>query len=292
MAKSGLTLRRVTGCLGAEIHGVDLRDLDDQTFTEIEGALLENQVLFFPGSELDDASQMALAHRFGQPSIFPVMELLGETEPSFQVIEDGPESPNEADYWHTDVTWTAEPPKVALLRAGVVPGNGGDTAWASMTAAYDALSGAMQEVLCPLQVVHDNESFIEAVTRKMGGSPEALELGKGLRERYPAVTHPLIRTHPETGKRAILWGGSFMRRIDGMHEEESRLLLSFLDHHISQIRFQCRWSWTTGDLAIWDERSTAHQAVNDHFPARRTVHRCVVNGDRPFFDPVLRAATI
>ncbi|MEO2169002.1 MAG: TauD/TfdA family dioxygenase [bacterium] len=292
MAKSRLTLRRVTGCLGAEIRGVDLRDLDDQTFAEIEGALLENQVLFFPGSELDDASQMALAHRFGQPSIFPVMELLGETEPSFQVIEDGPESPNEADYWHTDVTWTAEPPKVALLRAGVVPGNGGDTAWASMTAAYDALSGVMQEILCPLQVVHDNESFIAAVTRKMGGSPEALELGKGLREHYPAVTHPLIRTHPETGKRAILWGGSFMRRIDGMHEEESRLLLSFLDHHISQVRFQCRWSWTAGDLAIWDERSTAHQAVNDHFPARRTVHRCVVNGDRPFFDPVLRAATI
>ena len=280
-----LRLRPVSGNLGAEITEVDLQSLDDETFGEIHRALLENEVLFFPGSNLDDESQMALAHRFGQPSVFPVLKLLGATGPTIQVIEDGPDSPNEADYWHTDVTWTEDPPKVALLRVEVVPESGGDTMWGSMTTAYNALSPVMQELLAGLEVIHDNTSFIEAVSRKMGDSDDTRKLMDDLRSAYPAVTHPLIRTHPETGRRVILWGGGFMRAIAGMNTEESDAILDFLRRHIESPRFHCRWSWTLGDLAIWDERSTVHQAVNDHFPQRRTVHRCVIDGDRPFFDP-------
>ncbi len=281
---SQIRLRPVSGNIGAEITEVDLRSLDDATFEEIHHALLENEVLFFPGSNLDDESQMALAHRFGQPSVFPVLKLMGATGPTFQVIEDGPDSPNEANYWHTDVTWTEDPPKVALLRAGVVPESGGDTMWGSMTTAYDALSPVMQELLAGLEVVHDNESFIEAVSRKMGDSDETRKLMDDLRDTYPPVTHPLIRTHPETGRRAILWGGRFMKSVVGMSFEESETILGFLRRHIESPHLHCRWSWTPGDLAIWDERSTVHQAVNDHFPQHRTVHRCVVDGDRPFFD--------
>ncbi|MFP6621858.1 MAG: TauD/TfdA family dioxygenase [Myxococcota bacterium] len=280
-----IRLRPVSGNLGAEITEVDLRSLDDETFGEIHRALLENEVLFFPGSNLDDESQMALAHRFGQPSVFPVLKLMGSTGPTIQVIEDGPDSPNEADYWHTDVTWTEDPPKVALLRMDVVPESGGDTMWGSMTTAYDALSPVMQELLAGLEVIHDNTSFIEAVGRKMGDSDHTRKLLDDLRSTYPAVTHPLIRTHPETGRRVILWGGGFMRAIAGMSTQESDAILDFLRRHIDGPRFHCRWSWTLGDLAIWDERSTVHQAVNDHFPQRRTVHRCVIDGDRPFFDP-------
>lgn len=285
MPNSNLQIRRITGSLGAEITGVDFLSLSESVFKEIHQALLDYEVLFFPGCALDDTTQMALAHRFGQPSVFPVLQLLGSTEPSFQVIEDGPDSPNEAGYWHTDVTWTAEPPKIALLRAGVMPVSGGDTAWASMSAAYEALSPAMQEIVCRLEVRHDNEAFIDAVQRKMKFTTESENLANGLRETFPPVTHPLVRTHPETGRRALLWGGHFMKNIVGMHPEESTALLGFLEQHIGQVRFQCRWKWTTGDLAIWDERSTVHQAVNDHFPARRSVHRCVVDGDRPYFDP-------
>ena len=285
MPNQSLQIRRITGSLGAEISGVDFLDLSESVFEEIHRALLQHEVLFFPGCDLDDTAQMALAHRFGQPSIFPVLQLLGSTEPSFQVIEDGPESPNEADYWHTDVTWTAEPPKIALLRAGIMPTSGGDTAWASMSAAYDALSPAMQEIVCRLEVIHDNQAFIQAVQRKMNFTAESENLATGLRETFPPVTHPLVRTHPETGRRALLWGGRFMKNIVGMHPDESAALLGVLEQHIGQVRFQCRWKWTTGDLAIWDERSTVHQAVNDHFPARRSVHRCVVDGDRPYFDP-------
>ena len=279
-----IRLRPVSGHLGAEVEGVDFRRLDGESFEEIHRALLENEVLFFPASHLDDDEQMGLAHRFGQPSVFPVMKLLGATGPSFQVIEDGPDSPNEADSWHTDVTWTQDPPKIALLRAGVVPESGGDTLWGSMTTAYEALSPVMQEMLAGLEVLHDNQFFIEAVGRKMGDSDETRKLLDGLRDGYPPVVHPLIRTHPETRRRAILWGGDFMRRIVGMHPDESTALLDFLRRHIDSPRFHCRWSWTPGDLAIWDERSTIHMAVNDHFPQRRTVHRCVVDGDRPFFD--------
>jgi taurine dioxygenase len=166
MPNSNLQIRRITGSLGAEITGVDFLSLSESVFEEIHQALLDYEVLFFPGCALDDTQQMALAHRFGQPSVFPVLQLLGSTEPSFQVIEDGPDSPNEADYWHTDVTWTSEPPKIALLRAGIMPTSGGDTAWASMSAAYQALSPAMQEILCKLEVRHDNDRI-----RKLGKRP-------------------------------------------------------------------------------------------------------------------------
>ena len=155
--------------------------------------------------------------------------------------------------------------------------------WASMTAAYETLSPTLRERLIGLEVVHDNEAFIEGVTRKMGDHEETHRLMNQLREAYPPVTHPLIRTHPETGRRALLWGGRFMRQIVGMTRDESRAILDLLGRHIENPALHCRWQWTTGDLAIWDERSTVHQAVNDHFPQHRAVHRCVVDGDRPFF---------
>jgi taurine dioxygenase len=280
-----IQVQSIAGHIGATVEGVDLRSLSEHEFKEIHRALLEYEVIVFPGSGLDDESQMALAHQFGQPSIFPLLKLLGATGPTFQVIEDGPESPNEANYWHTDVTWTEEPPKIALLRAGVMPASGGDTMWGSMTAAYESLSPLFRERLIGLEVVHDNEAFIEGVTRKMGDNEETHRIMNQLRESYPPVTHPLIRTHPETGRRALLWGGRFMRRIVGMNPEESQAILGFLTRHIESPTLHCRWQWTPGDLAIWDERSTVHQAVNDHFPQYRSVHRCVVDGDRPFFDP-------
>ena len=277
-----IRLQPVGGSLGAEIAGVDLQNLDEPTFEEIHRALLEYQVIFLRQSELDDQTQMSLAYRFGQPSVFPVMQLLGESGPTFQVIEDGPQSPNAADHWHTDVTWIAQPPKIALLRASIVPKSGGDTMWGSMTAAYEALSPKMQEILAGLEVIHDNESFIRGMSSKIEDAETADNLARQLRENYPPVTHPLVRTHPETGRRALLYGGYFMRGIVGMHDQESTLLLDFLARHVDQPRFHCRWRWQPGDLAIWDERATIHQVVNDHFPQVRRVHRCVIDGDRPY----------
>ena len=268
------------GALGAVIGGIDVRDPSESDIAKIREALLEHEVVVFRETGLDDAGHLAFAGRFGNPSVFPLSRVMGETEPSFQTITDGPDSPPSTDYWHTDVTWTAEPPTAAFLRATVAPDRGGDTMWGSMTAAYDALSPQMRRFCDGLTVRHDNESFIRGMVRKLGAEAAA-PIGAKLREGYPPVVHPLVRTHPETGRRALLWGGGFMRGVVELASSESEALLRFLKRHIDQPIFHARWRWTEGDLAIWDERSTVHRGLSDHFPRAREVRRCVIDGDRP-----------
>jgi len=275
-----MEVRSFGSVLGAEILGVDVRDASNREIADIWAALVEHEVLFFRETGIDDAAHLAFAARFGTPSVFPVFKVMGETKPTFQTIADGPESPPSADYWHTDVTWTAEPPTAAFLRATVVPERGGDTMWGSMTAAYDALSPPMRRFLDGLSVRHDNASFIRGMETKMG-MEAAAPIAARLREAYPAVVHPLVRTHPETGKKALLFGGRFMRAIEELSEPESDAVLAFLSRHIDQPVFHARWRWRAGDLAVWDERSTVHRGLSDHFPRAREVRRCVIDGDRP-----------
>lgn len=268
------------GALGAVIAGVDVRDPSASEIGAIREALVEHEVVFFRDTGLDDEGHLAFAGRFGSPSVFPLSRAMGETEPSFQVITDGPDSPPSTDYWHTDVTWTAEPPTAAFLRATIVPERGGDTMWGSMTAAYEALSPQMRRFCDGLTVRHDNASFIRGMERKLGAEAAA-PIAKKLREAYPPVVHPLVRTHPESGRRALLWGGGFMREVVELEAPESEALLAFLGRHIDRPSFHARWRWSEGDLAIWDERSTVHRGLSDHFPRVREVRRCVIDGDRP-----------
>ena len=270
----------LTGVLGAEISGVDVRDPSDREVADIRAALLEHEVVFFRETGLDDAGHLGFAGRFGQPSVFPLSRVMGETEPTFQAIRDDDTSPPSTDYWHTDVTWTAEPPTAAFLRATVVSDRGGDTMWGSTTAAFDALSPRMQDFLSGLRVRHDNTSFIAGMERKLGAEA-ARPIAEKLRAAYPPVEHPLIRTHPETGRRSILFGGHFMREIVGLPRPESDAILAFLSRHIDQPRFHVRWRWDPGDLAVWDERSTVHRGLSDHYPREREVRRCVIDGERP-----------
>ena len=251
--------------------------------TEVLDALHRHEVIFFRGANLTPHEHMELAARFGEIAIFPLSRLNGATEPTFQIITDGPDSPSQADHWHTDVTYTAAPPKYALLHAEVVPERGGDTLWASLNAAYNALSPTMQRLLAGLNVVHDCQSFIAGMRMKSSGT-NVDALANKMLEAYPPVTHPLIRTHPDTGQRALFISSGFMRRIDGMHEDESRALLDLLAHHIEDPRFHCRWRWQPGDLAIWDERCTNHRSAGDYFPQTRSIRRIEIAGDRPYFD--------
>ncbi len=162
--------------------------------------------------------------------------------------------------------------------------------WGSMTAAYDALSRPIKTLLDALEVHHDSTDFVAAVVEKMGPEQaQALDIEAKLDAEYPGVDHPMIRTHPETGKRAIFFGGGFMRHVVGLAAHESDAILRMVREHIEQPRFHCRWSWKPGDLAIWDERSTVHRAIGDHFPREREVRRCVVDGDRPYFDATVTA---
>jgi taurine dioxygenase len=274
----------LAGALGAEIRGVDLRALDDPTFAAVHRALLDYEVVFFRGVGLSEEEHLELGRWFGTPSTFEIFRVMGETEPTLTTIADGPDSPPGADDWHTDVTWIPEPPDYAILQGNVIPARGGDTMWASTTAAYDALSPVMQEIVCGLEVVHHNESFIAGVRDKApaGTIDDVLD---ELAERYPPVTHPLVRTHPETGRRALFLGGRFMQAIVGMHPAESDTLLALLKAGLDSPRIQVRWKWEPGDVAIWDERSTNHRAVADHYPQIREVRRCEIEGGRPFFDP-------
>jgi len=276
----------VGGSLGAVIEGVDLRQLSDSGVEELLEQIHSFEVIFLPGQHLDDDDQMALGARLGPLRGFAFASVLsgdGEpTEPELTVIRDDTDSPPATDNWHTDVTWTAEPPDYAVLRAVTVPESGGDTMWASLTAAYQALSEPMRRFVDGLRVVHDNTSFIESVAEKMPSDQyEALDVGARLRAAFPPVSHPLVRTHPDTGAKALFLAGGFMRFVEGLTSAESDSLLAFLADHLDQHRFHVRWRWSAGDVVIWDERSTNHRGVSDHYPQRREVRRIEVGGSVP-----------
>ncbi|MGI9591367.1 MAG: TauD/TfdA dioxygenase family protein [Myxococcota bacterium] len=279
MGYQTLSARRIAGPLGAEVEGLDLsQPLEDRQVAELNDALLAHQVVFLHGQQaMDDAAHLALARRFGELSVYPVLKALGGDQ-ALEVIEDAEDNPPGADTWHTDVTWIEQPPKLAILAAQVIPEYGGDTLWASTTAAHDALSPVMQRMLSGLSVRHGlQESFWERVRAKAGD-----ELCARARSQIaPEVEHPLIRTHPETGRRALFVAGGFMLGVKGMEPAESDLLLDFLMEHATQERFQVRWRWRAGDVAIWDERCTLHHALRDHYPQHRRMRRCTVDGDRP-----------
>lgn len=277
-----LTITPVSGALGAIIDGVDVRD-PDLDFAPIYQAYLDYEVIFFREIHLTEAEQLEFGRRFGTPSIYPVARILGATQPTMTVISDGPTSPNAADTWHTDVTWTAEPPKAALLHMETPSEVGGDTLWASATKAYNSLSPSMQEFLCGLTVVHHNVGFIKRVAEKAGAAKD--QIIAALERDYPPVEHPLIRTHPETGKRALFFARQFISHIKDLKKAESDMLLHFLDEHVKDVALHCRWQWKKGDLAIWDERSTLHRSAADHWPQVRVIRRLEIDGDRPFFDP-------
>ncbi len=278
-----LSLRRL-GVLGAVVEGLDLaKPLGDEAFAELEHALATHEVLFFRDQQLDGDQQLDLARRFGPISLYPIEALFGAAEPGHQVIVDDADNPPGVDMWHVDVTWLERPPVLAFLTCLEVPEWGGDTMWCSTTAAYDALSPRMKRLLDGLECVHScHGSFVEIAARKSGVP--------GLKERiieaYPSQRHPLVRTHPVTGKRSLLiTDRGVMHRIEGLPEAESDAILDFLEAHVAEPRFHVRWSWSPGELAIWDERTTMHRGVSDHYPQRRVIRRCTVDGEAPFFDP-------
>lgn len=277
-----ITVMPVSGSLGAELGGVDLTDLDDTSTAALRAAIVEHEVVFIRQACLDREQHLALGDALGGSNTFATFKIFGVDEPMLTTIADGPDSPPAAENWHTDVTWTAEPPDFAILQAQVVPERGGDTLWASMTTAFDALSEPMKAMCRTLSVRHDNESFIAGLVRKVPEPAAKFDMPAKLRAAYPPVDHPLVRIHPESGKEILFLGGRFMRRINELSERESDALLALLSRHVDDARFHCRWRWTPGDVAIWDERSTNHRSACDYFPQERELRRCEVGGDRPY----------
>ncbi|HXY91254.1 MAG TPA: TauD/TfdA family dioxygenase [Acidimicrobiia bacterium] len=268
----------MSAALGAVVTGIDLRAPSDGDIGAIHRALLGHGVLFFRGQPLSDDEHLSLAARFGDPAVFPLVERFAGAGNPLGYITDTAESPPDADGWHTDITWIETPPKMAFLQAVAIPERGGDTMWADLYAAYDALSDPMQALCRHLHVVHTVSPVIVEAFRARAGD----DLADKIATEFPPVVHPLVRTHPETGRDALFVSGAFMTGIDGMHEDESATVLGFLNRHVEDPNLHVRWSWTPGDLAIWDERCTNHRALSDHYPQFRQMRRCTVRGDRPF----------
>lgn len=271
---------RIGGVIGAEISGIDLREVDDASLAELEAALYDHGVIFVRGQELSEHEQTELAGRFGTPSIYPISKIHGADQPVCSTIIDGPDSPPSTDGWHTDVTWIAEPPMIAILCGVEIPAHGGDTMWASAADVYENLSPRLQSLLDGLEAEHSCwPDFCSTAEEKSGVEG----LGEMIRDAYPAVMHPVVRSHPITGRRAYFDGAGAMGPVDGLTEREWLPIRSHLRSMFDEPKRQVRWSWTAGDVAIWDERLVVHRGVSDHFPLRRVVRRITVDGERPVF---------
>ena len=259
--------------LGAEISGVDLRHpLEPNVRDEIAQALLDYEVLFFRDQEicLEDHRRFALS--FGEIYAHPIgLPNKDEKNPDIFELYSDAEQPYVSELWHSDSSFEPDPPSVSILRAVEVPDSGGDTMWASMTAAWAALSDSWQRFLSGLEAVHEPGHFLKIAT------PEQLQ---HIRDRGEIV-HPVMRTHPLSGRKGLYVNTTFTKRIVGMKKKESQAVLSFLADHVESAEFHCRFHWTRNAIAMWDNRLTQHRVVGDNLSALRRMQRLTLAGERP-----------
>jgi len=275
-----LAISTLTPTIGAVIHGIDLADIpDDETIAAIRAALLKHKVIFFEDQHITPVQHRDFAARFGKLHTHPLYPGVPDA-PEMFILDNHAGNPTDNDAWHTDVTFIETPPLGAILYAKLLPEEGGDTCWANMQAAYEALSKPMQRFLAELDAVHDfNRGFPQTgQVAKQAGKEKA---SKALDE-HPPVVHPVVRTHPETGADGLFVNYGFTDRIRGLRRSESDALLNMLFVHVQKPEFQCRWRWKPNAIAFWDNRATQHYAVNDYLPHRRVMHRATILGDRPF----------
>ncbi|MDK2635790.1 taurine dioxygenase [Pantoea stewartii subsp. indologenes] len=266
--------------IGAQVGNLDVsRPLSDAQFEQLYHALLRHQVLFLRDQAITPEQHRALAIRFGDLHIHPVYPHAPGVE-EIIVLDTHQDNPPDNDNWHTDVTFIQTPPAVALLASKVLPEAGGDTLWTSGIAAYEALSAPFKTLLSELYAEHDfTKSFPEYKHRK---TEEEHQRWQQAAAKNPPVQHPVIRTHPVSGKKALFVNEGFTTRILTLSQKESDALLGFLFAHSTKPEFQVRWRWQPNDLAIWDNRVTQHYANADYYPARRVMQRATVLGDKPY----------
>lgn len=271
-----------TPIIGAEISGVDLsKPLSDEAFNEIEHALHDHLVIFFRGQDLSPEAQIAFAGRFGKLSPpHPVIPSL-PGHPAVTVFENDADRPAETNTWHSDVTFDAKPSMGSILYCKETPQPGGDTIWSSMYAAYESLSEPIKQMISALRAVHSIENFGAS---QIYDSRDPDKMGQVMEEK-PPVEHPVVRTHPVTGKSALFVNRTFTRRIRGLRKDDSAAILELLCQKVEIPEHQVRMRWAEGTVAIWDNRCTQHYAVNDYFPEFRRMHRVMIEGDVPFYRP-------
>ena len=269
----------LTATIGAEVVGVDLADLTPELVAAVRAELLARKVLVFRDQRLTPSSHRAFAAALGELTpAHPVVPGLDAEHPEIYVIDsgDGGKSP----VWHTDVTFTRTPPLGSVLRAVSLPQTGGDTCWTDLEAAYLTLSPSLRDLADRLTAVHDGRADFEEYLRDRRGGEGNLWEGERVRSLDP-VAHPVVRVHPETGRRSLFVNPGFTTHIRDVTATESRALLEVFFAAIGRPEHSMRHRWRAGDVVVWDNRATAHLAVDDYGDAHRVMHRITIRGDRP-----------
>ena len=259
--------------LGATIQEIDLREPLDESLTAfISQALAENEVIFFRDQDISPQQHKAFALRFGKLQSHPVYPTV-EGFPEITILENDEDNPSKIEKWHTDMTFKQTPPLGSILLGKVIPKKGGDTLFASLSAAFSDLPKEMRESLQAMNAIHSFEhGFKESLSEPYGRE----KLSQALKDN-PPVEHPVIRTHPITGKKLIFVNSLFTLKIKSLSDSKSKELLDFLCDHIKQEKYQCRFSWEVNSKAFWDNRSVIHKPDNNYWPQVRRMERITID---------------
>jgi taurine dioxygenase len=275
---SRLEVESLTPAIGAVIEGARLDGhVSDEEVGEIRGILDEHLVVFFREQSLSPVEQRDFAARFGQLYVHPFYPGTGEAA-EIMVLEHDANRRANTDRWHNDATYLERPPQASLLYAVEIPPLGGDTLWANMYLAYEALSQPLRDFVSGLRAVH---SFAKNFTPERFKAFGMDDRRDSMYAANPPTAHPVARTNPATGRKALFVNPDFTSHIEGLTPRESDALLTLLYEHMARPEFQVRWRWNEGDVAFWDNRWTQHCALADYFPQRRVVRRATIAGDRP-----------
>ncbi len=270
----------LAGSIGAVVHGVDLSEaLDREVFAQIEGAFLKHLVLFFRDQRITPEQQVAFAGRFGPIGVYPLAEPLDGHPKVIEIVKERTQTTNFGGCWHSDTAYLESPPSATTLYAKEVPPYGGDTLFANMYLAYEHLSAGMRRLLDGLAAVNSadkNKAFLRGDHLDTGSMTGTARGQAGF-----VAEHPVVRTHPRTGRKALYVNRAHTLRFTGMTEAESAGLLAFLFEHAVTEEFTCRFRWRAGSLALWDNRCTQHYPLNDYGGFRRVMHRVTIEGERP-----------
>jgi len=262
----------LAGALGAEVEGIDLRELDDEIIAELQDAWMHYKVLFFRDQDLTPQQHVEYAKIYGPLEVHPIVDS-HDDHPEIVVLESTPEKFAAAEVWHSDVTFRECPPLGSVLIGRILPAYGGDTCWANMELAYERLPDDVKEQIEGKYAIH---SYVKAFSPQI--SPERKA---EIEEEFPAQKHPIVRTHPVTGRRCLFVNRIFTLTIDGMSAEESRDLRYRLYQQVDAPEIQVRFRWRPNSIAQWDNRCTQHYAVPDHGGQHRLMERATIIGDRP-----------
>ncbi|MEQ9122011.1 MAG: TauD/TfdA family dioxygenase [Alphaproteobacteria bacterium] len=280
MGYSAIDVRPLAGACGAEVFGADVsKPLDNRLAEEIHRAWLDHHVLVFRDQSLTPKQQVAFARRFGQPNIYPFVKGLEEEPHVIALVKEPHETKGFGERWHSDTTYLPNPPIATMLYGVDIPAYGGDTMFASAELAYERLSDGLKRTLEPLVAV--NSAALDYAGGRAGRMQYANIGVTGQDKMDMEAEHPVVRVHPETGKKSIYVNQIHTKRFKGWTAEESRNLLAYLFDFIVRPEHTCRVRWAKGSLTVWDNRSVQHVALNDYHGQRREAHRVTIEGEPP-----------